>query len=157
MRGRPRKPSGLKILEGNRGRRPLQPEPEPIKGAPDMPPGLPEGAAGIWQQLVGELDRLGILTQIDGLVLEGACRGAAEARWADTQRAALQNKIDAGEEEITQQVVYRLAILNALSKKGWQQWKSFGVEMGLTPASRSKLSAGPADKGLDAIEAALCG
>jgi P27 family predicted phage terminase small subunit len=157
MRGRPRKPTGLKILEGNRGRRKIVPEPEPINGAPEMPEGMPEEAQKIWRQLVGELDRLGILTQIDGLSLEAACRGAAEGRWADGQREALQRQVDTGEEKVDQSLVFRITMLNSLSKKGWQQWKSFGVEMGLTPASRSKLCVKPSEKAMDPLEAALCG
>lgn len=153
---RPRKPTVLKVLEGNRGRRPLQSEPEPAKGQPDIPTGLSEVAARVWGSLSEELDRLGLLTVIDGCALEAACRAYAGAVEADEIIAGLQGRIRNGK-RTDQKSFYRLSIMNAVSKKNWQQFKSFCTEFGLTPASRSKLAVGATGHQIDSLEARLCG
>jgi P27 family predicted phage terminase small subunit len=165
MPGPPKKPTSLKILEGNRGHRPLdlEAEPQPLKGLPE-PEGLPADARRIWDEIVPELDRLNLLTMVDGVSLESACRGAANARAADAEVEKCMDKIRAG--EANQETYYRLSMLNSVSKKGWQQWKTFATEFGLTPASRSRINLAalnPGDKAkggakrMDPIEAALCG
>lgn len=121
---------------------------------------MPAAAQRIWKSVAPELDQLNILAKIDATALEAACRGAAQALAADRGMEKLQAKINRGRGE--QEDFYRLSILNSVSKKGWQQWKSFCTEFGLTPASRGKLAASDSGistpvKKLDALEAKLCG
>ena len=106
------------------------------------------------------MDRLNLLARVDATSLEAAVRGASQAREADRAIEELQDKVVKGTAE--QVDYYRLSILNSVSRKGWQQWKSFATEFGLTPASRGKFalgiggSSGPAIV-IDPLEAALCG
>jgi len=153
--GRPRKPTKLKILEGNRGKRKLSmdTEPQPIIGQPAARE-LPARAKAIWDEVTPELDRLGLLSVIDGTSLEAACRGAAQSLWADAESEKLQALISSGAGE--QNDYYRLGILNAISKKGWMQWGNFSARYGLDPASRSKLSVDPA-KQQDPLASAIFG
>jgi P27 family predicted phage terminase small subunit len=150
--GRPRKPTKLKILEGNRGKRKLSPEsePQPSLGTPDVT--LSGRAQAIYDAVAPELDRLGLLAKIDGTSLKAACMGAAQAEWADSESAKLQAVISTGTAE--QNDFYRLGILNAISKKGWQQWGNFSARFGLDPASRGKLTVNT-DKQADPIAAAI--
>jgi len=134
----PRKPSKLKLLEGNRGRRPISSEPEPMPGAPPMPPGMPSAAQTLWKHLVPELEALGLLTLVDGGALEGACRAIAQGRAADKAIEKLQKRIGSGRSE--EHDFYRLSILNAVSRKAWGQYRAFCIEFGLTPASRTRLA-----------------
>ena len=53
----------------------------------------------------------------------------------------LQVLIESGKSK--PQHLYCLGILNAISKKGWQQWGNFSARYGLDPASRGKLSIEP--------------
>jgi len=155
---RPRKPTLLKILEGNRGKRPLDldAEPQPAKGIPATPKQLSPWAKKLWADVTEELDRLGLLTCVDGTSLEAAVRGADQGRWADVQVQRIKKLIAKGEAE--QKDYYQLSILNSVSKKGWQQWKTFATEFGLSgPGSRSKIQLPEAARKVDPIEAKLCG
>ena len=148
-RGR-RKPTALKILEGNRGRRPILPEPQPAKGAPKPPGHLPDVAKAIWSVLAPELDRLNLITAVDGTALEGFCTAYAHALLADRQIERLQYRIAHGGKDVN--INYnRLSLQNAVSKKAWQQVKSFCTEFGLTPASRSRLAVGDTGMVIDPI------
>ena len=84
MRGRPRKPTRIKIYEGNRGKRPLDPgsEPQPPVGEPAMPDWISDEAKGKWAELAPELVRLGVLTTVDGPCLACYCQSWAEYRQA---------------------------------------------------------------------------
>lgn len=70
--GRPRKPSSLRLIEGNRGHRPLpKGEPQPRGGAPEMPEHLPPLAQLAWTRAVREMNAVaGWLTQVDWRILE---------------------------------------------------------------------------------------
>jgi len=60
-----RKPTGLKIVTGNPGKRPL-PENEPIPQGEVKKPAFVTGkATQLWKKRAPELERLGILTSID--------------------------------------------------------------------------------------------
>jgi P27 family predicted phage terminase small subunit len=77
--GRPPKPTGLKVLMGNPGKRPLpenEPKPEPI--APECPDWLCEDAKAEWARIAPQLERLGLLTQIDMAVMVGYCESYAQ-------------------------------------------------------------------------------
>ena len=66
MRGRKPKPTRLKVITGNPGKRPLnldEPMPEPI--VPDFPPELSPAAQIEWHRLAGELGKLRVLTNLD--------------------------------------------------------------------------------------------
>ena len=165
-RGR-RKPTALKILEGNRGRRPILPEPQPAKGVDKPPSGLPAVSKRIWKTLAAELDRLNLLTVVDAMALEGVCVAYAHAIAADREIERLQREIKSGTDEKrvkklsaeelvveyrTININYnRLSLQNAVSKKAWQQVKSFCTEFGLTPASRSRLAVGDTGMVIDPI------
>lgn len=159
--GRPRKPTAVKIAEGRRAHRPLpQNEPEFTPGFGEAPAGLSEFGQRIWNTATEELDRLNLLSVADHGALTAAVRGADQANTADVAVGELLALVRSGKAE--QQDYYRLSIMNSVSKKSWQQWKSFCTEFGLTPASRSRISvesAAPAGATraakVDPIEAAL--
>lgn len=167
--GRPRKPTNVKIHEGNRGRRNLNPdaEPQPALSVPArVPSGLSTWARTVWTNVVEELDRLSLLTIVDHAAFEAAIRGADQAHGADQRIRLLLEKINRGKGE--QEDYYRLSIMNSVSKKGWQQYKAFCTEFGMTPASRTRLATDPmipattssssrSKSKMDPIEAALCG
>jgi len=60
------KPTAIKILEGNPGKRPLNlNEPKPLQIAPECPDWLLDEAKKEWKRLAPELERLGLLTILD--------------------------------------------------------------------------------------------
>jgi phage terminase small subunit len=109
----------MKKLTGNAGRRPLTVnEPMPPIGAPACPAWLKGDALEEWNRIVPALDRLGMLTSVDGAVLIGHCVTYAEVAMT----------VKAGEP-------LKAALLG--------QMRSFAIELGLTPAARAKLSIAP--------------
>jgi P27 family predicted phage terminase small subunit len=165
MTGRPKKPTNVRIAEGVRGHRPLnESEPQPTPNVPNAPIGLSAWGKKIWRDTVEELDRLSLLTVIDHAAMHAAIIGADNAHSADQMIRILLTKINNGKGE--QEDFYRLSIVNSVSKKGWQQFKAFAVEFGMTPASRTRLSTDqapavaartPSGKKMDPIEQAVCG
>ena len=72
MRGRRPKPTSLKLLTGNPGKRPLNPtEPRPRRlKTLTPPPTLRPDARAIWRQLANELRAVGLFTRLDRFKLE---------------------------------------------------------------------------------------
>ena len=66
QRGRKPKPTAVKVLEGNPGKRSLNTaEPKPEKKAPRCPSWLEDEAKKEWKRMSKQLEQLGILTEID--------------------------------------------------------------------------------------------
>src|SRR5581483_4340681 len=86
MRGRRPKPTRLKMLTGNPGKRPLnadEPRPEPV--IPECPPELGPVARKEWDRLATELASLKILTALDRAALAAYCN--AYGLWAEATEA----------------------------------------------------------------------
>jgi phage terminase small subunit len=83
-RGRKPKPTALKVLEGNPGKRPLNKnEPQPEKKAPRCPSWLEPEAKKEWKRMAKTLETIGVLTQVDKAAFAGYCQ--AYARWKEAE------------------------------------------------------------------------
>lgn len=134
MVGRKPKPTHLKVLEGNPGKRPLnknEPKPKPV--APKCPSWLNKIAKKEWKRIVPELERLGLLTVVDGAALEGYCQ--AYARWVEAEQFLQKHgtvfRTPSGYIQQVPQV--------AIAQKYLQLVKAFCAEFGLTPSSRGRM------------------
>lgn len=108
-------PTVLKKLAGNPGKRPMnKAEPLPLKGAPTCPAWLQGDALLEWKRIVPELDRLGVLTSVDGAVIEAHCVTYGE----------IVATVKAGKP-------LKAALLGQL--------RGYAAELGLSPAARAKL------------------
>jgi DNA modification methylase len=86
MRGRKPKPTRLKVITGNPGKRPLNHnEPRPEVEIPECPPELGPAAQREWQRLVGDLAAFRLLTNLDRAALAAYC--GAYALWAEAMEA----------------------------------------------------------------------
>ena len=86
VRGRKPKPSHLKLVTGNPGKRAINTqEPVPERILPAPPPELTSEARGEWDRVAGELNRLGLLTGIDRAALAAYCQ--AYGRWSQAESA----------------------------------------------------------------------
>ena len=91
MAGRKPKPTAVKKLEGNPGKRKLNTkEPNPGKGMPDCPAWLLPEAKTEWIRLSEKLNQMGVLTEIDRsafAAMEEYAKLAAEDLKKDVQKA----------------------------------------------------------------------
>ena len=134
-RGPAPKPTRLKLLEGNPGKRALpKNEPRPELGAPDMPEWLPEDAKDEWQRVAPELSRLGLLARIDGTSLAAYCE--AFSRW----KQAVEIMARDGVTFVTSAGYVAQHPAVGIANKAMAEMLKFGREFGLTPSSRGRMS-----------------
>lgn len=155
--GRRPKPTAIKQLEGNRGKRAINAsEPTPERGEPAMPEDLLPVAQEEWRRIVPELLAIGVLTKIDQKALAGYCMAYARWRQAETDVAKygltieepVINTVTGQQRRLRGRYVVRLKANPAAAKSSdaMKLMKSFLVEFGMTPASRSRLSTVPNGK-----------
>lgn len=126
-----RKPTALKVLEGNPGKQKLNPaEPKPRPQAPACPSWLQAEAREQWAELAPEMERLGLLTVVDGPAFAALCQ--TYARWREAEQ-----KLSGGEDgDPTAQERFHLT---AEIGRYLAQIRAFCSEFGLTPASRGRI------------------
>ena len=137
MKGRKPIPSALKILRGTKRGSSTNDEPQPAAAVPDCPPHLTEEARAEWERLAAELHQLGLLTRIDRAALAAYC--VCWARWISAERQIVeQGEVVKSPNGYPIQNPY-LSVAN----EALRQMKSYLVEFGLTPSSRTRIKIGP--------------
>ena len=135
MRGRRPKPTRMKVLTGNPGKRPLnEHEPRPIPVVPDCPPELGLAAQREWARLVGELSSLNMITKLDRAALATYC--GAYALWAEATEAI--QKFGAMVKSPTGYPMQSPYI--SIANRQAEIMMRIASEFGFTPASRSRIS-----------------
>ena len=142
QRGRKPKPTAIKVLEGNPGKRELnQYEPKPKKKSAKCPAWLEGEARKEWRRTGKQLEQLGILTEIDMAAFAGYCQ--AYARWREAEVFITKHgtivKTPSGYWQQVPQVSIAQTYLKIMNK--------FCEQFGLTPSARSRIIA---DKAVDA-------
>jgi P27 family predicted phage terminase small subunit len=136
MAGRKPKPTAIKKLAGNPGKRKLnelEPKPGPTK-AP-MPRGvLPKHGQKLWRSLAPKLIKLGVLSEVDLPAFEMMCLHYALARMAMEEVEEIGLTIE--EEGKTKKNPAMQAF-----RENAAAYKQLLVEFGLTPSSRSRIVA----------------
>jgi P27 family predicted phage terminase small subunit len=136
MRGRKPKPSRLKQLAGNPGKRPLPKAEARLRVAiPPMPSHLLGEARREWKRISQLLFDAGLVTQVDRGALAAYCQ--SWARWVKAEREIKKKS----------EVVY--GIHGTLKTNPWvgvsrgalEEMRKFLLEFGLTPSSRSRVRA----------------
>ena len=133
-RGPAPKPTALKIIEGNPGRRPLnraEPKPSPI--APDCPAWLDKVGKAEWRRIAPELERLGLLTGVDLVAMAGYCQ--SYSRW----RACLTVLAKEGLTVETSSGYLMPRPEVAIGNRALVDMRAFCVQFGLTPSARSRM------------------
>jgi len=143
-RGRKPKPTELKILEGNPGKRPINTqEPIPNKKAPRCPAWLEPEAKKEWRRTAKQLEELGILTEVDMAAFAGYCQ--AYARWKEAEEFISKHgtivKTPSGYWQQVPQVSIAQTYLKIMNK--------FCEQFGLTPSARSRIVADKGQQNLD--------
>lgn len=136
MRGAKPKPTNLKILQGNPGKRPLNMrEPKPRLSMPDIPEHISAIARDEWLRVSRELFSIGLLTNIDMSALAGYCQ--AYSRWVEAEEGIKKTGlvVKTKDGNIIQ------SPLVGIANKALALMHRFLVEFGMTPSSRSRISA----------------
>lgn len=146
--GRPPKPTHMKILEGNPGKRPInKSEPKPKATIPPCPRHLSKEAKAEWRRISKELATLGLLTAIDRAALGGYC--AAYARWAQAEEAMQAE--DFKMVEVTDKGYSHVNAWFIVANNSLKQMRAFLTEFGMTPSARSRVTV-PEAKDIDPYE-----
>ena len=152
FRGPNPKPRALQVLEGNPGKRPLNPlEPQPPLRRPKCPDYLDEAAKKEWKRLVPVLEAMRVLTEADGIALGNLCMQYALLQEAQTKlrKTGLLMKTRSG--------FIQQSPLVAVVSSTVDQVNKLCREFGLTPAARTRIQVAPGDSASgDPLEDALC-
>lgn len=136
-RGRKPKPTALKKLEGNPGKRPLNElEPMPAITMLRCPNWLESEARKEWRRLAPLLISAGILTAADAVTFAGYCQAYARWREAEEQISKLGMIY---KDKVTGKIHPNPYI--AISRAAFTEVKSMAAEFGLTPATRTAIIA----------------
>ena len=136
QRGRKPKPTAIKELEGNPGKRELnQNEPKPKKNAPKCPAWLDAEAKKEWRRVSKQLEEIGVLTEVDMAAFAGYCE--AYSRWKDAEEFISKHgtifKTPSGYWQQVPHVSIAQTYLKIVIK--------FCEQFGMTPSSRSRIMA----------------
>lgn len=150
--GRPPKPSGLRMLEGNPGKRPIPAEiASTLDRTPTPPEFLDELACTEWRRVAGMLVPARALAPSDLGLLEAYC--CAYSRWRRAEAAAARlgdgSYVDSRGTPRVHPLVHHAARCLMILQR-------VAVEFGLTPSSRSRIRP-IGDSGRDPVEDALDG
>lgn len=146
MRGRKPKPTHLKLIEGNPGKRKVNPvEPVPLPELHAPPPFLPQEGQDEWKRVATELYNLGLLTIVDRTALAAYCH--SYAIWKQATDAINQM---AARDQLTRGLMIKTTNGNAIqnpligtANKAASDMVRYAAEFGMTPSARARISAQP--------------
>ena len=135
MRGRKPKPTALKRIEGNPGRRPINGrEPVAPPDLPSCPQHLAPSAKAEWKRLARVLYDIGLLSRLDRAALAAYC--AAYGRWVEAEKKLQETpallKTPSGYVQPSPWI--------GIANRQMEIMAKFMAEMGLTPSSRSRVT-----------------
>lgn len=156
IRGRKPKPTAIKVLEGNPGKRLLnEHEPVPPKAVLKCPSWILPEAKKEWRRLAPSLESMGVLTMADLSAFTGYCQ--AYARWKEAEEFITKHgsifRTPSGYVQQVPQV--------SIAQQNLKIMQSFCSEFGLTPACRARIVAsggqGDGEQLIDPMEKLLKG
>ena len=146
MRGRKPKPSYLRVIGGNAGRRAInEREPRPQIAVPSAPEILNQDAKREWTRVARHLAEIGALAKIDRSALAAYCQ--AYGMWLEASRA-IQKIADSGDPFgglITKTKSGNLiqSPLVGIANKARSDMVRYAAEFGMTPSARSRVQVDP--------------
>lgn len=143
MRGRKPKPTPLKIVEGQRIRKPRGKAPQPDPTLPDCPSHLDKLAQKQWSKYAGELNRLGLLTFIDAPWFAQLCFNLSLSVKAEEKIQEMGAVIEIYEEGEDSNLYIKEIRRNPwvmVEKQASERILKIMSEAGMTPVSRTRAS-----------------
>jgi P27 family predicted phage terminase small subunit len=133
--GRRPKPTAVRRIEGNRGKRAWNhDEPQPPDAIPRCPLHLAPVAKTEWRRVAHTLHKMGVLTTIDRAALAAYCQ--CYAKWVEAEQKMKETpallKTPSGYVQQSPWV--------AIANKQLELMGRYMTELGMTPASRSRVT-----------------
>ena len=152
MPGRP-KPTPLKLIGGNPGKRPLpENEPKPYPKAPECPADIDKDAKKVWKRLGPKLEKLGLLTETDGDLFSMLCQIRSRLVWIhgeldmvellDRNANPNQADMDKLQHALIALSTKRIAFLLKEERLYSALLRQYATEFGLSPRGRVGLTVG---------------
>jgi len=146
------KPTHLKLVTGNPGKRTLNRKEAKAKAAIPAPPvHLTADAVEEWNRVAADLFNLGILSEIDRAAL--AAYAQSYGRWVQAERAIAKM---AEKDQLTGGLMIKTSNGNAIqnplvgtANKAAADMMRYAAEFGMTPSARSRIAAAPPEDGGD--------
>lgn len=140
---RPGKPAAhpkLKLLNGrtpetDSGGRKVDPEIPFDRGAPKMPSGMSPDAEWMWEQVVSQLETVGLLKPLDAMALEMACE--TFARWREAVNMRQEDGLLASNSQGRVSAPWV-----GIEERASKEFRGWCAEFGFTPASEKNLPGG---------------
>jgi len=146
MKGRKPKPDILKILQGTARKDRMKNKGQNVKlKIPKRPSFLYGEGKKEWGRASQELFNLGLLTELDMAALAGYCQ--SYHHWIEAEKKIEKEGLIITVIDSQGSKQLRLSPYLKIADKFMAQMKSFLVEFGMTPSSRSRVSiSGPKDE-----------
>lgn len=149
------KPTSLKLIEGNRGKRALnRKEPKIAPALPSAPPHLTADALEEWNRVADWLHRIGLLSEVDRAAL--AAYAQAYGRWVQAERAIAKM---AEKDQLTGGLMIKTSNGNAIqnplvgtANKAAADMMRYAAEFGMTPSARTRIAAETPEEDEDPAE-----
>ena len=143
--GPPPKPTRLKLLDGNPGKRRLnRREPKPKVEAPACPTWLNAEAKAEWRRVVPRLTEMKVIARIDRACLATYCLA-----WSRLKRA--EKALDRDGITYVRDGMIKKHPAASIAHEAAAELKGYAAEFGLTASSRSRVEAGRNDEPEDAL------
>lgn len=154
-------------MEGNRGHRPLPAaEPSHPVGVPDCPERLSGPAKKLWDDLVPQLVKVGVLRIVDGESFAAYCEDAARLQKLRLDWEQMINETAAEARKKRQKLFGGPEATLLGTNQGWKTFRAMRDltaqliiqrrEYGLTPSSNTRVVASK-PRNVDSLETSLCG
>jgi len=152
MRGQ-RKPTALKLIEGEKNKDRInkrEPKPRPVSPAP--PSHLDPIARAEWKRFSHILERLGLLTEVDGATFAGYCiahstlvrinRAFRDSgyRVLAEKHSFMEKNTDEGRTDEVMAVELKISPLIAQQRLALNTIRGFCTEFGMSPSSRGRIT-----------------
>jgi len=142
--GNPPKPTALKKLQGNPGKRPLnEDEPQPDRLAPAIPRGIAPLARKFWKAHGPKLEAMGLLTEVDGAAFT-MLTIHYQIAWEAAQIINKEGLVAKDENGVDR----KHPMLQVLRDNSAMLLR-YSREFGLTPSARSRISVPDPDEEMD--------
>lgn len=151
MPGPAPKPTALKALQGNPGKRKLNKSEPKFKGAPTCPVWLTASAQIEWQRVVEDLAALDMLRSVDSSALAAYCQ--SYARWQSAEQI-----VDAEGQTVKEPVINNGEVVGhrvkrhpatTIAKDALAAMLRAASLFGFDPSSRSRINLGDGEKETD--------